>query len=223
MNAADNREAPEAFVDKFRERWPEWSVAVAFVPAAERPLAEAWLALLQELADAAWGGAEAAPGLAKLAWWQDELQGWSRGLRRHPLAQRLRTRQVDWAPLGRALNVLPATREQEPAAAGVTLAPLAAALAEVEAALSGRAQAGEGDAALLVGVLLAERALRRGGRGEAGQVLDGWPPPRGAGRRVRRIQAGLLRQRLRDLAAGVEPRPLPAWRVLPLVWRSARG
>src|SRR5690606_20699556 len=59
------------FIDKWRARWPEWEIASVFVPEAQRPLAEAWFSLLQELTDAAWGGADPTPGLAKLAWWQE--------------------------------------------------------------------------------------------------------------------------------------------------------
>lgn len=229
MDTPDNREAPEAFIDKFRSRWPEWGVAIAFVPAAQRAFGEAWLALLQEFADAAWAGEEAAPGLAKLAWWQDELQGWQRGARRHPLARHLRDRPVDWSAVAQALNGLPATRDQERAVAAASLAPLAAALAQAEAVAAApddrhaAAPAPQQAVDLLVGVLLAERALRRGGREDAEDVLETWRPAHGAGTRLRRIQAGLLRHRLQAVAAGRQPVPLPAWRLLPLAWRAARG
>ena len=36
------------FLGKWRGRWPEWRIAQVFVPEAQRPLAEAWFALLQE-------------------------------------------------------------------------------------------------------------------------------------------------------------------------------
>src|SRR5690606_14891514 len=75
----------EAFLDKWRARWPEWRIAEVFVPAPRRPATLAWLGLRQELADAAWGGADPRPGAAKLAWWSDELRGWASGRRRHPL------------------------------------------------------------------------------------------------------------------------------------------
>ncbi|MCD9031436.1 hypothetical protein LDO32_06805, partial [Luteimonas sp. Y-2-2-4F] len=177
MTAPDAREAPEAFIDKFRARWPEWTVAIAFVPAEQRQAAQAWLALGEEFADAAWSGADAAPGLAKLAWWQDELQGWSRGARRHPLAQMLRAQAVDWVALGRALNVLPATRELDAARARAALQPLAEALAAADAVLAGAAAAAATPDAdrpgveLLGAALLGERALRQGGRDEARRVL----------------------------------------------------
>lgn len=222
MGTTDNREPPESFIAKFHERWPEWGVAIAFIAPAEREALEAWLALLQEFADAAWGGSQAAPGLAKLAWWQDELLGWSRGARRHPLAQRLRAQSVDWAALGHALNVLPATREGAPEALGHTLAPLAEALAQGEARLAGEPVGAE-DATLLLAVLLGERALRHGDADEARRVLASWPRARGAGSRGRRIQAELLRRRLLALAGGRAPQSLAAWRALPMAWRAARG
>ncbi|WP_129136040.1 hypothetical protein [Luteimonas sp. YGD11-2] len=222
MATTDNREPPESFTAKFQERWPEWGVAIAFISPGEREALEAWLALLQEFADAAWGGSQAAPGLAKLAWWQDELLGWSRGARRHPLAQRLRAQPVDWATLGHALNVLPATREGAPENIGTTLAPLAEALARAEAALAGQT-VGADDAAQLVATLLGERALRHGDADEARRVLAAWPGRRGAGSRGRRIQAELLRRRLLALADGKAPQSLAAWRALPLAWRAARG
>ena len=222
MGTTDNREPPESFIAKFHERWPEWGVAIAFIAPAEREALEAWLALLQEFADAAWGGSQAAPGLAKLAWWQDELLGWSRGARRHPLAQRLRAQSVDWAALGHALNVLPATREGAPETLGHTLAPLAEALAQGEARLAGEPVGAE-DATLLLAVLLGERALRHGDADEARRVLASWPRARGAGSRGRRIQAELLRRRLLALAGGRAPQSLAAWRALPMAWRAARG
>ncbi|TKS54143.1 hypothetical protein E4582_04710 [Luteimonas yindakuii] len=222
MSDTDNREPPETFIAKFHERWPEWGVAIAFIAPGERDALEAWLALLQEFADAAWGGSQAAPGLAKLAWWQDELLGWSRGARRHPLAQRLRSQTIDWPALGHALNVLPATRDGAADGVAKTLQPLAGALAQAEARLAGQ-PVGQDDAALLVAVLLGERALRHGDADEAQRVLATWPRHRGAGSGGRRIQAELLRRRLLALADRKAPQSLAAWRVLPLAWRAARG
>ena len=78
-------DALQAFLAKWRARWPEWAVAEVFVPAAQRERAQAWFALRDELGDAAWGGQDPLPGDAKLGWWAEELDGWSRGARRHPL------------------------------------------------------------------------------------------------------------------------------------------
>ncbi|PJK01173.1 hypothetical protein CO641_04515 [Lysobacteraceae bacterium NML91-0213] len=222
VGATDNREPPESFIAKFHERWPEWGVAIAFIEPGGRDALEAWLALLQEFADAAWGGSQAAPGLAKLAWWQDELLGWSRGARRHPLAQRLRAQSVDWSALGHALNVLPASREATVDGAATVLGPLADALAQAEARLSGQA-VGPHDTSLLLAVLLGERALRHGDADAAQRVLATWPTRRGAASRGRRIQAELLRRRLLALARRRPPQSLAAWRTLLLAWRAARG
>lgn len=91
-----------SFVDKFRARWPEWGIARSFVPAHQRDTAEHWFALLQEWTDAA-ATAEPAPGLAKLAWWQEELHGWAKGARRHPLGSVLQSGRADWHALAEAL------------------------------------------------------------------------------------------------------------------------
>ena len=104
----ENAAAPDSFIDKWLARWPEWAIAQVFVPQAQRRTLLAWAALQQELCDAAWGGADARPGEAKLGWWQDELRGWSRGLRRHPLGALLQSQPGDWLALA---NVLPALRD----------------------------------------------------------------------------------------------------------------
>src|SRR5690606_4657087 len=168
---ADAREADaaalEAFLDKWRARWPEWAIAEVFVPAAERGRALAWAALLQELRDAAWGGEDPRPGLAKLGWWQEELQGWGRGVRRHPLGIVLQRVPAPWAGLAAALDSLPASRERpgdvEEAFAGV--APFARAAAGVEQALFGVAdepdppQPDQAEDALMAAWLLQSRFL----------------------------------------------------------------
>jgi hypothetical protein len=133
----DNAAAPDSFIDKWLTRWPEWAVAQVFVPQAQRRVLLAWAALQQELTDAAWGGQDARPGEAKLGWWQEELQGWSRGLRRHPLGAVLQGQAGDWLVLA---NVLPALREsrERPADAVAALAqiePVARAFARVDAAI----------------------------------------------------------------------------------------
>jgi hypothetical protein len=61
MNTADD------FTAKWQARWPEWGIGAVFLPGSRRETAFAWFALLQELTEAAWGGADATPGLAKLA------------------------------------------------------------------------------------------------------------------------------------------------------------
>src|SRR3546814_3540085 len=89
-----------------------WSIGVVFLPGAQRETAFAWFALVQELTDAAWSGADATPGLAKLAWWNEELQGWAKGARRHPLGAVLQPLSAPWTPLAASLLSLQASREQ---------------------------------------------------------------------------------------------------------------
>ncbi|MGX9080248.1 hypothetical protein ACWTQY_30775, partial [Klebsiella pneumoniae] len=43
--------ALDSFLDKWRSRWPEWSVAAPFVAEPQRDIAVAWFALLQEFDD----------------------------------------------------------------------------------------------------------------------------------------------------------------------------
>lgn len=220
MNATD----AGGFVDKWRARWPEWQVAGAFVAKSRRSTSAAWFALLQELGDAAWRGTDPTPGLAKLAWWQEELQGWSRGARRHPLGMRLQRQAAPWEGLARTLNTLPATRELGAAATLQALQDFAGAAAACEAVLldggpdAGRAAAADALALCLTG----ERVLLAGQGSEALWLLRRWPRPARAPR-ARRIQAALLHARLRAMRHGMPTRPLPAWRVLPLVWWAARG
>lgn len=203
--------ALDSFIAKWRTRWPEWSVAEAFVPAAQRDVVVAWFALLQELTDAAWAGDDPTPGIAKLAWWQEELQGWSQGRRRHPLGVALQRRDAPWQGLAVALPVLSRTRTppQDAAAALIALAPFAEAAAAVEQALF--ATPNDPDAAReIAATLLATHA-----RWPANGDLDAHWPAR-SGLRPRRIAAALARARLRSAA------PLPLWRAVWTAWRAAR-
>lgn len=137
QSAPDNTAAPDTYIDKWLARWPEWAVAQVFVPQAQRRTLLAWAALQQELTDAAWGGQDARPGAAKLGWWQEELQGWSRGLRRHPLGSVLQGQTGDWQMLANALPALRESRER-PADAAEALAQIevvARAFAGIDAAL----------------------------------------------------------------------------------------
>ncbi|MEZ0469902.1 phytoene/squalene synthase family protein [Luteimonas salinilitoris] len=213
------------FIDKWRARWPEWQVAGAFVPEPRRTTVVTWFALLQELADAAWHGTDPTPGLAKLAWWQEELQGWSRGAHRHPLGTCLQRQAAPWEALGRTLNTLPATRELGAAATLEALPGFAGAAAACETALlEGEADAGRvaAEADVLARCLVGERAMLAGQGSEALWLLRQWPRPARASR-ARRIQAALLHARLRALENRTPTRPLAAWRVLPLAWRAAQG
>jgi hypothetical protein len=213
-------------LDKWRARWPEWNVGASFVAAADRETVFAWFALLQELTDAAWSGADATPGLAKLAWWHEELIGWSKGARRHPLGEALRRGDVDWTALARALRALQATREQtagiEP---DIALGAVADAIAVCERVLfageGGASDVAPGDAAsaALVRDLLDERALLFADAGveRASTAADAAAPL------PRRLHRAFLRERLRRLRASGAAGPASPWRSLWLAWRAARG
>lgn len=234
-------QALAAFLDKWRERWPEWRVAEVFIPARDREMAVAWFALLQELTDAAWGGSDPRPGEAKLGWWAEELHGWPQRRRRHPLGLALQSAPAPWSRLGVALPALLAAREpavsREQAIA--TLIPLAEAAAAVGSALfAGHCHEvaaepllalhllSRGDAAAPLAVRarlgdgLSDHAL---GRAWAGELLATWPRTR-ALPRAERVFAGLLRGRLRRFSnGGGLARPLPHMSSLWISWRAARG
>jgi len=232
-----------SFTGKWRARWPEWSVAEVFLPPAQREAALAWAALLQELTDAAWGGSDARPGEAKLAWWIEELQGWSQGRRRHPLGSALQRLSAPWAGLAAALPSLRDSRERpldiDDAFAGLDAFSLA-----VTAVESSLFAGGEGTsvppaklppakliAATLLQTRLAHhpsdavplRVLAQAGEGGgaaiwARQLAQGDWTATGS-TRPRRMWAALARARLQR---GDAMRPLPSWAALWAAWRSAR-
>ena len=220
----DVRDEAASFVSKWRARWPEWELAMAFVPAERKPRVEAWFTLLQELTDAAWGGGDPTPGLAKLAWWQEELGGWAKGARRHPLGALLQPLPAPWQALGRALPDLRALRgdgADAPTSAGGDMAAgaaFAAAVADCEAALfDGRAVDAAGRDAVLAS-LLGERTLLRtasqaGTEGDSGGRAADAP-----GSRPRGIQGALVAARLRRPGA-----PLSPLRALWVAWHGARA
>ena len=214
------------FIDKWRARWPEWEIASVFVPEAQRPLAEAWFSLLQELTDAAWCGADPTPGLAKRAWWQEELGGWAKGARRHPLGKPLHSAPAPWLALGRALPDLRALRgdDQGVPAGAVAATPgeaFAAAVADCEAALFGGRADAAARSAVLQG-LLGERALLRGDPASVAAAAAAGPGGAGAGRaapgsRPRGVFAGLVAARVARPG-----RPVAPLRALFAAWRGAR-
>lgn len=226
-----SQDALDSFVGKWRSRWPEWSIAETFLPPAQRGQVVAWFALLQELHEAAWAGVEAAPGLAKLAWWQEELGGWSRGARRHPLGQVLQRMEADWGGLGLALASLPATRDPAPAPEGAgqdALRTYAAAVLACETRLFGGDGPEQAALEAFVDGLRIERALSRGDLDAALALRPTLEARAGAGfGRPRRLHQALLRERLRALAGG-PPSPagagrrVPPLRLLWAAWRAAR-
>lgn len=230
-------DALEAFIAKWRARWPEWSLAEVFVPPAQRRVALAWAALQQELTDAAWGGSDARPGEAKLLWWQEELQGWALGRRRHPLATTLQRLPAPWAKFAAALPTLRASRERpgDGAEAFSRLQPLATVAAAVEQALFAAPAADPPTARLICATWLQARLARDDGSaiplsalaqatGDAApsswrrDLLRDWPQA-GRASRPRRLWAAIARARLAHGDAG---KPLAPWVALWIAWRAAR-
>lgn len=230
--AADGADAA-AFVAKWRGAWPEWSFAEGFLPAAERPLADAWQAAQFEWQEAAWGGADARPGEAKLAWWSEELDGWAKGRRRHPLGAVLMSRPAPWRAVAASLSTLTALRARPAtaAAAWASLDPLASAMAAVEAELFGGASAAHAVAACWLHARLARHPSHAvpldlapaddsdGRRRWCAELAAGWPHVRGVAA-PRAIALGLARRRL---ARGDAASPLPPWQAVWTAWRAARG
>ena len=235
MQGQERDDASQSFIDKWRARWPEWAVAQVFVPATQRPIALAWASLLQEFTDAAWGGSDARPGEAKLAWWSEELQGWAQGRRRHPLGTHLQRQPAPWAQLASALPGLRDSRERprDRDEAMAALQPFARAVAATEAvlfegpfdtaipaitvSLLHARLADMGESAVPLGLLAV--AGERGPLGAWGlELLTHWPVT--AGSRPRRLWSALARQRL---SRGDAALPLPPWATLLTAWRSARS
>ncbi len=225
--------ALEDFLGKWRGRWPEWRIAQVFVAESERATAEAWFALLQEWTDAAWAGDDPTPGFAKLAWWQEELQGWAKGLRRHPLGRVLQKQPAPWASLAAALASLQAVREPlrawaSPQPLMVQLQPLADAIADCERAFFSSDVESGGESGGDTFLLLAAHALwHRDQAAEAAQA-QAWArqlattAPQRAGSRPRRIHDALSHARLRRVAAAGEVSALSPGVALWRSWRAAR-
>ena len=206
----------ESFTAKWRSRWPEWAIAEAFVPPSQREVAVAWFALLQELMDAAWAGGDPAPGIAKLAWWREELRGWSRGRRRHPLGIALQRQAAPWPVLEAALDDLRNNRDP-PSGARTALKSLqafASAASKIEEALFASAD----DTDAIAACLLSCHPQWMAEAGRHADLLALWP--RGWGSRPRRIATALARGRVRKGAW--PPAALPPWSTLWLAWRAAR-
>lgn len=232
---SDQDAALDDFLGKWRGRWPEWRIAQVFVAEAQRETAEAWYALLQEWTDAAWAGDDPTPGYAKLAWWQEELTGWAKGGRRHPLGRVLQKRPAPWAVLARALPALQAAREPlrawaPPQSLIAPLQPLADAIADCERALF-LSDAASDVAAVKADpyVLLAAHALWHRDEAAAAAQAQAWArqlaatAPQRAGSRPRRIHDALSHARLRRVAAAGEVSALSPATALWRSWRAARG
>lgn len=232
----DIEAAPAEFIAKWREHWPEWSVAEAFVPEEQRDVASSWFALRHELTEAAWAGEDPRPGEAKLAWWREELQGWAQGRRRHPLGLVLQKQPVPWILLADSIPALFASRgvAPDPDQAAIRLEPFAEGVASVGVTLfadAAQPPPSPPPPRSVVYGLLAERLLRQGEaavpesiRMEAGndavrawaaRLLQRWAPPH-YGSMPGRLQALLVRERLQATADG---RSASSWSRLTLPWR----
>jgi phytoene/squalene synthetase len=224
--------ALDSFLDKWRDRWPEWTFVERFVDPAHRERAVAWFALLQEFDDMLNASGDTTPSDAKLAWWGEELRSWDGQRSRHPLGRVLEPVRAPWAQLAEALPGLIDARERaaDAAQARAGLAAYAAAVAAVEAVVFNDQPAKAAADAVLTQTL-AQRVQDLGGAavpravGEDAQwqqqLLAAWPS-RVAGPRPRRLYASLARARLQALLKGGEYHPSPAL----LLWRSwwvARG
>ena len=216
----------DSFLAKWRTQWPEWAVAEVFLPAARRQRARAWLALRGELTEAAWGGDDPTPGAAKLGWWEEELAGWSRGARRHPLGLALQRLPVDWSQLAAGIPALRASRspEGDRVATLRQLEPFAHAQAALATQLFDHMPPASVPA--MAEALLAEWVLHLPVRGvpAAGTDIPSLLalPQLYEAPRAERIHAALVRARLGRLAKGVSG-PLPAPAALWAAWRAARG
>lgn len=233
--------ALDSFLDKWRQRWPEWALAEVFVAPPQRGQGVAWFALLQEFEDILNVEGDPLPADAKLGWWATELGDWAGQRSRHPLGRLLEPVPAPWAQLAAALPDLVAARGR-PANADAAFAALeryAVAVAAVEAVVLGGPApqprqlltqllaarlAAVGQAAVPHDLLEEETrtaAAERAQRAWAGVLLAQWPA-RTTGAVPRRAWAALARGRLRPVAAGrrVRARPL---RILWDAWRGARG
>lgn len=239
--------ALDSFIDKWRNRWPEWPVAEVFVPETERARTLAWFALLQEFDDILNIAGDPLPADAKLGWWGTELRDWAGHRSRHPLGRLLEPVAAPWADLADALPDLVVARMRPPdgAAALAALAALgryACAVAAIEAAvLGGSPPHAPALAAQLLATRLAEAGLdavpqsrqpagadeagarERAQRDWAGELLDAWPP-RAGGAPARRMWSAFARHRLEQFADGRLPQPgRQPLRILWKAWRAARG
>ncbi|MBD9477766.1 squalene/phytoene synthase family protein [Pseudoxanthomonas sp. PXM02] len=227
--------ALDSFLQKWRARWPEWSVAEIFVAPARRDIAVAWFALLQEFDDVLNVSGDPLPADAKLAWWSEELRGWANQRSRHPLGRRLEPERAAWGQLADALPTLVAARTQpvDEQAAFAALAAYGDAVAAVEGAVLGRAPTPRAVIAQMLATRLAEAGsaavpgrdagAEAGLRGWAMTLQQAWGNPR-HGARERRILSAYARARLHRHARQGAPAPLPGQaRLLFTGWRAARG
>ena len=223
----------DGFLDKWRERWPEWSLVERFVAPELHRRSLAWFALLQEFDDMLNIAGDPLPANAKLGWWGEELRSWAAQRSRHPLGRVLEpVRGAPWAQLAEALPALIDAREPvaDAAQARRSLQGFAEAVAAVEAVMFAAPLHPHAADAVLIQTL-AQRVqeldatvvpAKAGGVREWQQALLAQWPARVAGPRPRRVYAALARGRLQACQRGGDYQPSPAgllWRA----WWAARG
>ncbi|KRG39804.1 phytoene synthase [Stenotrophomonas panacihumi] len=222
--------ALDSFLDKWRDRWPEWEVAGRFVPADLQRTTLAWFALLQEFEDIMNISGDPLPADAKLAWWQQELRDWSGRRSRHPLGRVLEPVTAPWAQLAEALPAMQESRGQPLSmdAALAVLQPFAEAVVAVEAALFGRARPADARA-LAVQWLSTRMAVAGAAALPAGVELPAWRaqllaqwPGKAALAQPHRIWSRLARLRLQREQAG-QAAWAPPLQQLWHAWRAASG
>ena len=142
--------------------------------------------------------ARAGPGQARLV--AEELRGWAKGARRHPLGAVLQKQPVDWSAIADALPAL-ARRDAPDLQA---LDQLAGALAQAERVLFAEDRDGRGAIAAMLG--------------DALSLTDATSQHPSEGSRPRRLLAALRNTRNTSQQA-----PLSPWRTLRCSWRAARA
>jgi hypothetical protein len=230
--------ALDSFLDKWRTRWPEWSVAEPFIAESQRTLVVAWFALLQEFDDILNTAGDPLPADAKLAWWGEELRSWANQRSRHPLGRLLEPVRAPWAELAQALPDLIEARAVPVDAiqAQRALQAYGNAVAAVEAVMFNTPTRGDAATPIVLqalaqrlqeaGVGAVPRALLAQDDGNAPQryaahLLAQWPS-RVAGPRPRRMYASLARTRLQAVAEGRVLQATPL-RTLLRTWWAGRG
>ena len=223
--------ALDSFLDKWRERWPEWAFVERFVDEADRERSVAWFALLQEFDDILNASGDTTPQDAKLAWWGEELRSWELQRSRHPLGRLLEPVRAPWAQLADALPSLIDARDRvaDEVRARKVLAQYATAASAVEATVF-NSKPSPAAAEALTTQMLALRVQENAAsvpqafsnEMEWDKALQAAWPSRVAGPRPRRVYAVLARGRQQARIRGGEYQPSPAG----LLWRSwwaARG
>lgn len=188
------------FVAKHWQRWPEWQFASVFLDESERAVIHDWYALQNELWLAAYSFEDPTPGAAKLAWWQEELRGWSKGMRRHPLGVSLQPRSTHWNELADQLS-LPFDEEA-----------LASVLAKIDHDLQN--SRGIAHTSSIANALSFERALLK----DESAALPTSPKLRGMSRaRAMQVAMSAARAKSSDVS-----KPLSPLRTILTCWRAAR-